>query len=55
MENEQTQIIEERKCKRCGSLNTIIRFKTKERVCRSCGFVEDLNGKTEHGTNNQNP
>jgi len=39
MENEKSR------CKECNSTLTYIRFRTMERVCRSCGFVEKLKDK----------
>lgn len=31
------------RCKKCGSTFAYIRIKDQQRICRSCGFVEDLN------------
>jgi len=40
------------KCKDCGSLLNYIRIKSNVRVCRTCGFIEDLKIKGgKHETN----
>lgn len=36
------EIIERPQCSKCNSKLIYIRIKDKQRVCRSCGFVEDL-------------
>lgn len=33
---------EENRCLKCNSTFTYIRIRDHQRVCRSCGFVEDL-------------
>ena len=48
MEKEKTKNKEEindesARCKKCKSTLTYIRIGKQERVCRSCGHVEDLN------------
>ena len=30
------------RCKQCGSTQTYIRILTNERVCKSCGYVEEI-------------
>jgi len=35
-------IIEERRCKRCGQLQTYVKIKTKERICKICGYSEKI-------------
>ncbi len=35
------------RCKKCGSTQTWIRFKTNERVCKTCGHIEKLDKKKE--------
>jgi len=39
-ENQEKNLVNSRRCKRCQSLQTYIRFKDKSKICRSCGFVE---------------
>lgn len=31
------------RCEKCGSTLIYMRIKTKERVCRKCGFIKSLN------------
>ena len=33
---------EERRCKKCGQLQTYLKIKTKERVCKICGHIEKI-------------
>lgn len=33
------------RCLMCNSTMTYIRLKTKERVCRNCGFIEKIKEK----------
>jgi len=30
------------RCSKCKSTMVYLRLKTKERVCRRCGFIEDI-------------
>jgi len=34
---------EENRCKKCKSTQTYIKRSTNERICRFCGYVENLN------------
>ena len=36
---------EERRCKKCGQLQTYLKIKTNERVCKICGYIEQLGDK----------
>lgn len=42
--NEEKEIKKEDKqrCLNCSSALVYIRIKTKQRVCRNCGFIENL-------------
>jgi len=33
------------RCKSCGSTQTYVRSKTKERVCKYCGYIEKIEKK----------
>ena len=33
------------RCKKCNSSQTYFRLQTEERVCKVCGFIEELNIK----------
>lgn len=35
------------KCKKCGSTLTYIKFKSMERVCRQCGYIEKLTDRKD--------
>lgn len=39
---EKNRLVTAPICSKCNSTFTYIRFKDKERVCRSCGYVERL-------------
>ena len=41
-EKEINNIEQEKRCKKCNSLQTYVKLTTKERVCRSCGHVEKI-------------
>jgi ribosomal protein L37E len=36
---------EDIRCKKCGSSQTYVRLKSKERVCHSCSYIEKLEVK----------
>ena len=44
---QETEEIKENRCSKCNSRNIHIRIKTKERVCRQCGFIEVIKGDGE--------
>lgn len=52
MEKKQEKLKkrDERRCSNCGSLLTYVRVKDKEKVCRSCGYIEKLDKKEDGGT-----
>jgi len=35
------------RCKKCNSALTYIRIGVKQRVCRSCGYIENIGDKNE--------
>ena len=35
------------RCSECGSTQVYLRLKTKERYCRTCGYIEDLEIKKD--------
>ena len=35
------------RCKKCSSTQTYIKLKDNKRVCRSCGYIEQLNKDKE--------
>ena len=41
MENKEV-INYKKRCGRCGATLCYLRLKTKERVCRICGYVEEI-------------
>jgi uncharacterized protein (DUF983 family) len=44
MENREInkEVNDEIRCKKCGSTFTYIRFLKRCRVCRTCGYIENL-------------
>jgi len=40
---KKKEVLSNRKCKKCRSSMTYIRFRENVRVCRSCGYIEKLN------------
>lgn len=44
MAKEKKQV-EKARCSNCGSTQIYLRLKTREKYCRMCGFVEDLENK----------
>lgn len=47
----ENKIIDTIRCSKCNSNSTYIRIRTKERVCKKCGFVEDLKKSKEESEN----
>ena len=48
MKKQEKQIEEKTKgnrCSKCGSTLTYIKLKSKERVCRQCGFIRVVKGE----------
>ena len=41
----QTSMIDKPRCSNCNSDQVYIRFKTLEKVCRHCGYIEQMEVK----------
>jgi len=42
---KQKKESEKERCSNCGSTQIYLRLKTRDKYCRICGFVEDLDKK----------
>ena len=41
--------MEKPKCKKCNSSQTYIKLRDKKRICRTCGYEEDLKEEKNNG------
>jgi hypothetical protein len=37
------EVIEKKRCSKCNSTQIRIRVKTKDKICATCGHIENLN------------
>lgn len=44
-EKKEKQKENKRRCSKCNSLLTYLRFKTNELACRNCGYIQKLEEK----------